>query len=108
MKLRADPRLGQAPVIFLTAKTETESRIKRLETGADDYVSKPFDIKELIFLMERKGRVQTRDNLLVNVWNYDTETRTIDTRIRRLREKLGEDANIIETIRGVGYRISGK
>ncbi len=159
--IRADRNLSGVPVVFLTARGETEDRIKGLETGADDYISKPFDIKELILriglilkragsessngtqslqvgdvvldeekhavsvqgkpvdltatefkllklLMERKGRVQSRENLLVNVWNYDTdtETRTIDTHIRRLREKLGSEAGIIETVRGVGYRVN--
>lgn len=159
--VRADSKLKSVPIIFLTAKGEVEDRIKGLESGADDYLSKPFDTKELalriglIFkrmaqdsdggknqlavadilldeelhavtlagaevdltatefkllklLMERKGRVQTRENLLVNVWNYDTdtETRTIDTHIRRLREKLGERSDLIETVRGVGYRIN--
>jgi len=159
--VRADSLLKSVPIIFLTARGEVEDRIKGLESGADDYLSKPFDTKELalriglIFkrmaqdsdgekkqlavadilldeelhvvtlagagvdltatefkllklLMERKGRVQTRENLLVNVWNYDTdtETRTIDTHIRRLREKLGERSDLIETVRGVGYRIN--
>jgi len=56
--------------------------------------------------MSRKNRVQTRENLLINVWNYDTdiETRTVDTHVRRVREKLGPYANIIETIRGIGYK----
>lgn len=158
--LRADSRLKQVPIIFLTARGETEDRVRGLETGADDYVVKPFDVKELTLrvglilkrrgntaeevarvlqagrvvldedmhsvtvagepveltatefkllklLMERKGRVQSRENLLVNVWNYDTdtETRTIDTHIRRLREKLSEEAAMIETVRGVGYRV---
>lgn len=159
--IRADRKLSSVPIIFLTARGEVEDRIKGLESGADDYIAKPFDTKELalriglIFkrmakegrtenrrlevadivldeelhqvraggelldltatefkllklLMERKGRVQTRENLLVNVWNYDTdtETRTIDTHIRRLREKLGSRAELIETVRGVGYRIN--
>lgn len=159
--IRADKTLGQVPIIFLTARGEIEDRIRGLETGADDYLPKPFDTKELalriglIFkrmsreidgeqkqlkvgeilldeelhqvtlsgkpvdltatefkllklLMQRKGRVQSRENLLVNVWNYDTntETRTIDTHIRRLREKLEDQANLIETVRGVGYRIN--
>src|SRR5690606_20565551 len=66
------------------------------------------EFKLLKLLMERKGRVQSRENLLVNVWNYDTdtETRTIDTHIRRLREKLGTESGIIETVRGVGYRVN--
>lgn len=158
--LRADPIMKDVPIIFLTAKNEAEDRVKGFETGADDYISKPFDARELMLrigaifnridrrasngnvarlvngsivvdiekhqltvggkpidltatefkllrlLMERKGRVQSRENLLVNVWNYeaDIETRTVDTHIRRLREKLGNEANIIETVRGVGYR----
>ncbi len=158
--LRADPLMKEVPIIFLTARGEIEDRVKGFETGADDYVSKPFDTRELLLriqamfkrlgqqngamsektlniggvlvdiekhrlvvreaeveltatefrllrlLMERKGRVQSRENLLVNVWNYeaDIETRTVDTHIRRLREKLGPEADIIETVRGVGYR----
>jgi len=68
------------------------------------------EFRLLRLLMERKGRVQSRENLLVNVWNYeaDIETRTVDTHIRRLREKLGTNADIIETVRGVGYRVLEK
>ena len=64
------------------------------------------EFRLLKLLMERKGRVQTREHLLVNVWHYDTdiETRTVDTHVRRLREKLGPYAHLIETVRGVGYR----
>jgi two-component system phosphate regulon response regulator PhoB len=60
--------------------------------------------------MERRGRVQTREKLLVDVWNYEAEieTRTVDTHMRRLREKLGEEASWVETIRGVGYRLSDR
>jgi two-component system phosphate regulon response regulator PhoB len=159
--IRADRWLKSVPVIFLSAKGQIEDRIKGLELGADDYIAKPFEIKELLLrvgsifkrmqpeapaeadrvevngivldashytvtvdersieltatefkllrlLMERKNRVQSRENLLVNVWNYETntETRTIDTHIRRLREKLGDKANLIETVRGVGYRMN--
>lgn len=159
--LRADPKLKKVPVIFLTAKAEENDRIQGLELGADDYICKPFSIKELVLrvqsiirrisealpeepkrlqvgqivievdrheafvhgrkieltatefkllrlLMERRGRVQTREHLLINVWNYETEieTRTVDTHVRRLREKLGEEADWIETIRGVGYRMA--
>ena len=158
--VRADPSMKDIPVIFLSARGEVEDRIKGLEAGAEDYVSKPFNTNELMLriskmlkrsgapsepaghsrieiggvvidedlhqltvdgrnvvltatefrllklLMERKGRVQSRDHLLVNVWHYDTdiETRTVDTHVRRVREKLGQYAHIIETVRGVGYR----
>lgn len=159
--LRADPKLKRVPVIFLTAKAEENDRIQGLESGADDYICKPFSTKELVLrvqsilrrasdggtepakhlqigtivldidrheitvggkpveltatefkllhlLMERRGRVQTREHLLINVWNYETEieTRTVDTHVRRLREKLGDEAAWIETIRGVGYRMA--
>jgi len=68
------------------------------------------EFKLLKVLMERKGRVQARDHLLLNVWNYETEieTRTVDTHVRRLREKLGTEASLIETVRGVGYRMSDR
>ena len=157
---RADPLLKHVPIIFLTARGEAEDRIQGLEIGADDYLPKPFNMKELSIrvgkllarsatvsettkstrieisgvvidaelhqlsidgveviltatefrllqlLMERKGRVQSREHLLVAVWNYDTdiETRTVDTHVRRVREKLGPYAHLIETVRGVGYR----
>ena len=68
------------------------------------------EFKLLHLLMERKGRVQTREHLLINVWNYETEieTRTVDTHVRRLREKLGTEAELVETIRGVGYRMTDR
>jgi two-component system phosphate regulon response regulator PhoB len=161
--LRADNKLSKVPIIFLTAKAEPHDRIEGLESGADDYLGKPFSPKELVLrvesilrrmaapkeptsaklqigdivldsevhrvtvrgspleltatefkllrlMMERQGRVQTREHLLLNVWNYSTEieTRTVDTHVRRLREKLGTEAGWIETIRGVGYRIADK
>lgn len=160
--IRGDALLQDTPVMFLTAKGETEDRLKGLEVGADDYLAKPFDARELVLraqamlrraksaaakpdtrlaagsvvidlerhevtangkpieltatefkllrtLVERKGRVQTRDRLLEDVWNYapDLETRTVDTHMRRLREKLGRAGEVIETIRGVGYRAQG-
>lgn len=66
------------------------------------------EFKLLAILMERRGRVQSRDRLLNDVWGYESviDTRTVDTHIRRLREKLGEAFDYIETIRGVGYRIN--
>jgi len=160
--VKADPLMQQIPIIFLTARNEADDRVKGLEAGADDYVSKPFNMQELLLrvgrvlsrslqtteaqtntfvrtqignvildeeqhrvtvdgseiiltatefrllklLMERKDRVQSRESLLSNVWNYDSEieTRTVDTHVRRLREKLGDSAGMIQTIRGLGYR----
>jgi len=66
------------------------------------------EFKLLAMLLERRGRVQTRDRLLTDVWGYegDVDTRTVDTHVRRLREKLGKAADRIETVRGVGYRFS--
>ncbi len=68
------------------------------------------EFKLLKILMERRGRGQTREKLLVDVWNYEAEieTRTVDTHMRRLREKLGDEAVWVETIRGVGYRMSDR
>jgi DNA-binding response OmpR family regulator len=64
------------------------------------------EFRLLATLMERRGRVQTRDTLLHDVWGYegDIDTRTVDTHVRRLREKLGKAGDLIETVRGVGYR----
>ena len=61
----------------------------------------------LQYFLKRKGRVQTRDNLLLGVWKFDTEveTRTVDVHIRRVRKKIDNSGLEIETIRGVGYRL---
>ena len=66
------------------------------------------EFKLLALLMERRGRVQSRDTLLNDVWGYENaiDTRTVDTHIRRLREKLGKSADCIETVRGFGYRVA--
>lgn len=157
---RADPAMKAIPIILLTALGSVDDRVNGLEMGADDYISKPFNNKELALrvrnllarssgagvdaknsclrigsveldaslhrvtvlgaevvltatefrllhiLMQRKGRVQSREHLLANVWNYDSdiETRTVDTHVRRVREKLKDASNMIETVRGVGYR----
>ena len=65
------------------------------------------EFKLLALLIERRGRVQDRDTLLNDVWGYETaiDTRTVDTHIRRLREKLGKYCSCIETVRGFGYRV---
>jgi two-component system phosphate regulon response regulator PhoB len=65
------------------------------------------EFKLITVLAERRGRVQSREQLLKDVWGYQTfiDTRTVDTHMRRLREKLGKAADYLETVRGVGYRI---
>ncbi len=156
--LRRDARTSGIPIIMLTAKAAEIDRVLGLELGADDYVTKPFSLRELVLrvkrllrtetgeetksdrivwkelsidiprhqvtikgkaieltatefklitvLAQRRGRVQSRDQLLHDVWEYDTaiDTRTVDTHVRRLREKLGPAAKYLDTVRGVGYR----
>jgi phosphate regulon transcriptional regulator PhoB len=82
------------------ARYEVLVRGKALDFTATEF-------KLLTLLMERRGRVQSRDTLLNDVWGYESviDTRTVDTHIRRLREKLGKSADCIETIRGFGYRM---
>ena len=159
-ELRSNDNYAGIGVVMLTAKSEEIDRIVGFELGADDYVTKPFSVRELILrvkvllkkriensaneqileygpismnleahdvtvngqsiiltalefkllkhLLKRKGRVQTRDQLLGDVWGYSSEvtTRTVDTHIKRLREKLGKTGELIQTIRGVGYRFN--
>ena len=161
-QIRADKSLQNLAIIMLTAKGEEVDRIIGFELGADDYVTKPFSVRELILrvkvilkkqidavennelvefgpiklnldahevlinddeiiltalefkllkhLIQRRGRVQTRDQLLGDVWGYSSEitTRTVDTHIKRLREKLGTVGDYIQTVRGVGYRLNNQ
>jgi two-component system phosphate regulon response regulator PhoB len=147
------------PVIMLTAKGEEIDRVIGFEVGADDYVTKPFSMRELLLrikvaqrrvnredqddrilvmgpvvidtsrclvtvngeevilttteykllcaLAERRGRIQTRDNLLKQVWGYssNTDTRTVDSHITRIRTKLGLGGDLIKTVRGFGYKM---
>lgn len=151
------------PVIMVTAKNSEYDKVTGLDCGADDYISKPFGMMELIarikavlrraerteslaggdilscggveldvrrhtvtvngvpaeltlkefellrILMKNKNAVLTRDNLLESIWGYDCvgETRTVDVHIKTLRQKLGSGAEIIKTVRGVGYKICG-
>jgi two-component system phosphate regulon response regulator PhoB len=129
-RVRGSAELSELPVIMLTAKADEVDRVVGLELGADDYVTKPFSPRELErhrcfvdgeevgltakefsllqCLMRRPGRVMTRDRLLDDVWGSDitVTTRTIDTHLKRLREKLGRAGDLIETVRGVGYRFA--
>lgn len=156
--LRADDKTYNMPVIMLTARDEEIDRVLGLEFGADDYVTKPFNTRELIlriksvlkravdigehsksfeygclrvdmknhevkvknknipltltefkllsYLIENPGKVQTRDFLLDQIWEYgeDVFSRTVDTHVQRLRSKLHEAGIYIQTVRGVGYR----
>ena len=158
-EVKKDSKFSQIPIIMLTAKGEEVDKVLGFELGADDYIVKPFSVRELILrikailkrgkekevgkdvmevenikldvkrhevtasgkelkltlmefkllkvLMSRKGRVQSRDRLLEDVWDMaaDVTTRTIDTHIKHLRKKLGKSGKLIETIRGLGYKI---
>ncbi|MEZ4415637.1 MAG: response regulator transcription factor [Gemmatimonadota bacterium] len=162
-RLRSDPATHDVPVLLLTALREPSDRIRGLELGADDYLTKPFSPKELVLrveavlrravgaaagsgsmlraldlrldpsaarcwwreqelqltptefrllqaLMERRGRTLSRHQLLESVWDVDQrvagrlQTRTVDMHMRRLRAKLGEAGEWVQTVRGFGYR----
>lgn len=156
-RLRRNPDTAQLPIIMLTAKGAEYDKVIGLDSGADDYVSKPFGMMELVsrvrallrrtnrqpgegvlscgpvvvddgrhqvtvngqpvtltlkeydllhFLLRNRGMVFSREKLLRDVWGYDYEggTRTVDVHVQTLRQKLGDGAAMIETVRGVGYR----
>ena len=154
-KLRANPKTAKLPVIMATARGAEYEKIKALDLGADDYMTKPFSVMEmvarikailrrsnegsdevkfgkivinevkhsvtaddkkldlslkefelLLLLIKHPGRVYSRDELLNLIWgiDYDGENRTVDVHIRALRSKLGELENVIQTVRGIGYK----
>jgi len=161
-KLKSDPATRDLPIVMVTAKGDEVDRVVGFELGADDYVVKPYSLRELLLrvdavlrrtsptpaatargalvfgklrvdrdahrvwvddnevtltalelrllstLLERRGRVQSRPALLDDVWGMsgDITTRTVDTHVKRLREKLGGAGPYIETVRGVGYRFT--
>ncbi|MBM6948041.1 winged helix-turn-helix domain-containing protein [Mordavella massiliensis] len=162
-QLKASVKTQDIPVIMMTAKGTEYDKVMGLDLGADDYVTKPFGMMELISRVKavlrrsrknavnvedrialgrivmdvRKHEVQsdgetvaltlkefellkrmlknpdivlTRDQLLEDIWGYDFdgETRTVDVHVRTLRQKLGDAGEQIQTVRGVGYRISGQ
>jgi len=158
--LKSDPQTSAIPVVMLTAKGEEIDRVVGFELGAEDYVVKPFSVRELVLriqailrrneapverarpidfgilridrdayrvwvesdeveltrlefkllvtLYDRRNRVQSRTTLLQDVWGVtaDVTTRTVDTHVKRLREKLGRAGDYVETVRGVGYRFA--
>ncbi len=81
----------------------------RLLLGDKEVQLTATEFRLLHMLMKRAGRVQTRDSLLSEVWSYaeDVDSRTVDTHVRRLRRKLGDQADWIETVTGFGYRFRG-
>ena len=126
--LRANSETEAIPVIMVTAKGAEFDKVKALDLGADDYVTKPFGMMELVSrikaVLRRSGAGNDagdeeilalgeiamdtrRHQLREDVWGYDFdgETRTVAVHIRTLRQKLGQAGDKIETVRGVGYRI---
>lgn len=94
-------RLKVGDILLDHSRHEVLVRNQKIKLTATEF-------RLLAILMERRGRVQTRDRLLNDVWGYESviDTRTVDTHVRRLREKLGPVADYVETVRGVGYRMS--
>ncbi len=80
----------------------------RVSVKTKEIVLTPMEFKLLVILLERRGRVQSREELLSAVWNIeaDVTTRTVDTHVKRLRQKLGKSGEALETIRGLGYRFN--
>lgn len=80
----------------------------KVTTGTGEVKLTAMELKLLITLIQKKGRVQSREQLLEEVWNLDADvtTRTVDTHVKRLRQKLGTAGALIETVRGYGYRVS--
>ena len=97
---KADESLKAGPISIDPARHEVRINGKRVRLTS-------LEFKLLRTLMQRRGRVQDRDRLLNEVWGYESviDTRTVDTHVRRLREKLGKAGDAIETVRGFGYRL---
>ena len=97
---KADESLNAGPISIDPSRYEVRINGKRVHLTSIEF-------KLLQKLMQRRGRVQDRDRLLNEVWGYESviDTRTVDTHVRRLREKLGKAGDAIETVRGFGYRL---
>ena len=105
--LRRNPNESSDGLLSLNGIVLDRKRLQvQIEGKTVDFTATEF--KLLTLLMERRGRVQSREVLLNDVWGYESviDTRTVDTHVRRLREKLGGSADCIETVRGFGYRIA--
>ena len=105
---------SQVPIIMLSAKGEIFDKVLGLELGADDYMIKPFDSKELellYFLASSPNQVFTREQLLDHIWGYEYigDTRTVDVHIKRLREKIKDHEKwALTTVWGIGYKFEVK
>jgi two-component system phosphate regulon response regulator PhoB len=111
LRIRAILRRGQAPSESLTAgPISIDPARHEVRINGKQVHLTSLEFKLLRLLMQRRGRVQDRDRLLNEVWGYESviDTRTVDTHVRRLREKLGKVGDAIETVRGFGYRLREK
>ena len=97
---KADESLTAGPISIDPARHEVRVNGRQVHLTS-------LEFKLLRTLMQRRGRVQERDRLLNDVWGYESviDTRTVDTHVRRLREKLGKAGDAVETVRGFGYRL---
>jgi two-component system phosphate regulon response regulator PhoB len=104
---RAQPREATPGELLTAGKIRLDLPAHRLEVGGEEVALTATEFRLLKLLLERGGRVQSRARLLSDVWGYaeDVDSRTVDTHIRRLRRKLGPEAERIETVIGVGYRL---
>jgi two-component system phosphate regulon response regulator PhoB len=101
------PQASEPSQRLVLGKLSIDTARHRVAVDDDDIPLTALEFKLLLDLASRRGRVQSRDALLDRVWGYSPgiETRTVDTHVKRLREKLGAAGDYIETVRGVGYRL---
>jgi two-component system phosphate regulon response regulator PhoB len=111
LRIRAILRRGETPGESLKAgPISIDAARHEVRVNGKQVHLTSLEFKLLQTLMQRRGRVQNRDRLLNEVWGYEAviDTRTVDTHVRRLREKLGKAGDAIETVRGFGYRVREK
>ena len=105
-RLKSNPETAHVPIIFLTAKTDENDKVNGLNLGADDYIAKPFSIREVMALLLReRGHVFSRQELINRIWPKDVLVldRTVDVNITRMRKKIKDYAHHIVTRLGYGY-----
>lgn len=110
-KLLSRAKSADEPVAMIRiGQLEIDVPRHEVKIGGERVTLTATEFKLLEILARRRGRVQTRDRLLQDVWGYENpiDSRTVDTHMRRLREKIGDAANYLETIRGVGYRFTAE